>query len=281
MAKRIMAYGLAFLVLIFSVRVNANQTGPGLVWSSYLGGAGFDRGKAVTQDAQGNLLIFGETQSTDFPADHRFGTPGNTHLYVTKMKSDGTIVLWSLLIAGSRGEMAGKIAIDSSGDIYLAGMTSSLDFPVTAGASDTTPKGGMGIFVANIAPDGSALLWSTFVGGTKTGKHYSEVGALLVAPDRQVIMAGKTGTTDFPVTPDAFSTTFKQGTDWWLRGADLFLVKIQADGSLFYAIYYGGTNHAQPAGFALAGEQVYIVGSTQSEDLPVTVGAYDTRYGGG
>lgn len=252
MAKRIMAYGLAFLVLIFSVRVNTNQTGPGLVWSSYLGGAGFDRGKAVTQDSQGNLLIFGETQSADFPADYRFGTSGNTDLYVTKMKSDGTTVLWSLLIGGSWWEMAGKIATDSSGDIYLAGMTSSPDFPVTADAIDATFNGGTDIFVTKFDPGISSLLYSTLLGGSS----WESLRGVAVDELGNLYLVGDTYSADFPVTPDAFSTTFKQGTDWWSFGPDLFVVKIQADGSLFYASYYGGTNADWPAGFALAGEQV-------------------------
>jgi len=153
----------------FRGRSAPDRDGSSLVWGSFLGGSSYDRGDAVTLDPLGNVLVTGRTYSSDFPT-----TPGaydetlNSSVFdvfVTKLDASGSALLWSTFLGGSDEDYGYGIAVDPSLTPVVMGWTGSSDFPTTPGAYDQS-YGVRDAFVAKLDASGSALLWSTFLGGS-------------------------------------------------------------------------------------------------------------------
>jgi hypothetical protein len=190
---------------------------------------------------------------------------------VCKLSADGSTLLYSTFLGGNAYDYVQALAVDSSQQVYVTGTTQSADFPTTPGANDTSYNGGDDVFVCKLSADGSALLYSTFLGG-KFGEFSR---ALAVDSSQQVYVTGEAWSADFPTTPGANDT-------WPNGGGDVFVCKLSADGStLLYSTFLGGNAHE--GGYALAvdnSQQVYVTGTTQSADFPTTPGANDTSYNG-
>lgn len=145
-----------------------------LAYSTYLGGNGSDRAAGIAIDASGNAYVTGGTTSTNFPtaAPLRPSSGGNQDAFVAKLNASGNGLVYSTYLGGSGGmvgspEAGTAIAVDATGAAYVTGATSSADFPVTAGALQTTNLGGGDdAFVAKLNPAGSALVYSTYLGGS-------------------------------------------------------------------------------------------------------------------
>ena len=149
-----------------------NTVGDTLVYSTYLGGGGTDTGRGVATDGSGNAYVTGETASTDFPlSTFRYdGTlSGNSDSFVIKFSSTGTMV-YSTYLGGSSDEVGNGIAVDSAGNAYLTGYTSSSDFPVEVSNlinTSVTFKGGASdTYITKLGPAGTALSYSTYYGGS-------------------------------------------------------------------------------------------------------------------
>ncbi len=149
-----------------------NPTGSALVYSTYLGGSNKDGGVGIAVDSSDNAYITGYTNSTGFPVTPGAfqtvcggGNPGDA--FVTEVNPTGSALVYSTYLGGSNGETGRGIAVDSAGNAYVTGETSSTDFPVTPGAFQTTYGGNMDdAFVSKINPTGSALVYSTYLGGS-------------------------------------------------------------------------------------------------------------------
>jgi len=144
-----------------------NSDGSALIYSTYLGGSGGDGGDGVAVDAAGNAYVTGTTSSTDFPT-----TPGavqttlrGANLFISKLNSTGSALIYSTYLGGTDFDQSRGIAVDSSGDAYVTGFTNSSDFPTTAGAPQTNLHGGYDAFVSKLNSDGTALIYSTYLGG--------------------------------------------------------------------------------------------------------------------
>ncbi|MEQ1646294.1 MAG: SBBP repeat-containing protein, partial [Pyrinomonadaceae bacterium] len=163
------------------------------------------------------------------------------------------------------------IAVDASGNAYVTGETNSPAFPTTAGAFDTTHNGGPDAFAAKLNSTGSALLYSTFIGGTSNEFGY----AIAVDPAGNAFVAGSTESAGFPTTAGAFDTTHN-------GGADAFVTKLNAAGaSPMYSTFIGGS--AFDDCFAMAVDpsgNAVMTGETDSTTYPTTTGAFDTTYNG-
>lgn len=245
----------------FVVKVSATGA---LLWSSYLGGASFDRGRGIAVDGSGNVLVTGITGSTDYPTTGGFDTTlSNTDAFVTKFSTTGSLV-WSSVLGGSNLDNGFAIAVDAAGNAYVAGQTQSSDFPTTGGW-DTTYSGQDG-FVTKVTSAG-ALAWSTFVGGGAAGESVEDVA---VDGSANVLLVGYTPSTDFPTT-GGFDTSYNGGTDG-------FVVKLDTAGALLWSSYLGGTGIDQALRVAVAGNGDALVAgytTSSSASLPVS-GGFDT-----
>jgi hypothetical protein len=248
---------------------------PALFYSTYLGGSSFDSGFGIAVDASGNGYVTGQTNSTNFPTT--MGTfqttlDGSLDAFVAKLDPTGSALVYSTYLGGSSFDSGSGIAVDASGNVYVLGATDSTNFPTTMGAFQTTLDGSFDAFVTKLDPTGSALVYSTYLGGSD-----SECCAGSIAIDAlgNAYVTGSTDSSDFPTTLAAFQTT--------LGGSpDAFVTKLDPTGAaLVYSTYLGGSVREQSFGIALdASGNAYVTGETDSSNFPITTGAFQTTSGG-
>ena len=244
-----------------------------LSYSTYLGGINGDSGSGIAVDANGNAYITGGTASSDFPTTAGAFQPTATgsHAFVTKLNSIGAAV-YSTYLGGSGSEGGSAIAVDAGGNAYVTGATGSSDFPTTAGAFQATIGGSRNAFVTKLDPTGSALVYSTYLGGSgdiNTGS------GIAVDADGNAYLTGWTNSINFPTTQQAFQPAFS-------GGYDVFVTKLDPAGSaLVYSTYVGGTRFDEANGIAVdAGGNAYVTGLTDSTDLPTTPGVFQPTLSG-
>ena len=248
---------------------------PGLLWSTFVGGGGWDTPRAIVVDAQGAATVVGVTSSTGFPTSPgAFDTTynGGGDAFVTRLSPDGSSLVYSTFLDGSGASGAHAVALDSLGGVTVAGYTSSADFPVTPAAFDVSYNGGhLDAFVARLAPDGSRLVYSTFLGGS--GGDTLEGVALDVQGAATV--AGYTDSNDFPTTPGSFDTVHNGRND-------ALVARLSSDGSrLLFSTFLGGAEEDWASAVTVDSRNVTtIVGSTCSAGFPTSPGAFDTTFNG-
>ena len=258
---------------------------PTLVYSSYLGGSSDDLGSAVAIDALGNAYVTGETFSADFPTTSsafQSAKPGDvSNAFVSKLNATGSALVYSTYLGGNDGNgVTGTgIAVDGSGSAYVTGFTNSTDFPTTLGALQSAYGGGASdAFVAKLNPAGSALVYSTYLGGSGADGGFDAHNNIVVDASGNAYVTGTTTSSDFPTTPGAFQTTPGDGFG---RFQDAFVSKLNAAGSaLVYSTYLGATD---TGGFGIAVDasgNAFVAGFTNSADFPTTAGAFQTTSGG-
>lgn len=252
------------------------------VYVSYLGGAGTDRGTAVAADASGAAYVVGTTDSANFPTmNPRQTYAGNTDGFVAKLSPDGASLVYSTYLGGSRQEAMNAIAVDGGGAAYVGGGTLSTDLPVsgtapqTAFASVPDDKGVVeaDAFVSKLSADGSALVYSTYLGGVSGESVFD----LALAPGGALVVVGGTKSTNFPVVGAVVRGVFGGFPE------DGFITRINAAGTAFeYSSFFGGNGWDSAYAVAVDGSgNMYLAGVTASTDLPVTAAAPQRRYGGG
>ena len=242
-----------------------------LVYSTFVGGSTYEVGYGLAVDASGNAYVTGITSSPDFPV-----TPGafdtsysGIDAFVAKLNPTGTALAYATFLGGSSAEQGLAIAVDLAGNVYVAGMTWSTDFPTTPGAPDSSFNGGVDGFVAKLDATGATLMSGTYLGGSGEDDPF----ALAVDASGSVVVAGRTDSGNFPATPGAFDTSFNGWTDG-------FVARLNAAGTLFtYVTFLGGWSIDYVAGVAIdSGGQAVVAGRTDSFDFPATAGAYDPSY---
>jgi hypothetical protein len=248
-----------------------------LSYSSYLGGSGTDRGYAIAVDGSGNAYVTGATQSTNFPTHKPFQgrNNGGSDVFVTKFNSTGSALVYSTYLGGSGYDIAKGIAVDSAGDAFVAGTSQSYDFP-TMNAFQPRYAGGGDAFLTKLNPAGSALLYSTYIGGTD---NQSFGNGVAVDGSGNAYVTGYTNSGGFPTTAGAYQTA--------LSGAqNAFVTKINPSlagaASLVYSTYLGGNGQDQASGIAVdTSGNAYVTGATyESANFPTTAGAYQPTRGG-
>jgi hypothetical protein len=261
---------------------------PVLFYSTYLGGNSDDFGEGIAVDGAGNAYVTGATASTNFPTttgafNTTFGGGAAFDVFVTKLNPLGSAPLIYSTYLGASGDDVGRgIAVDGLGNAYVTGYTGSTNFPTTPGAFKTTFSGGnYDAFVVKLNPTGSALVYSTYLGGG--GDDY----AFGVAVDSvgSAYVTGQTGSTNFPTTPGAFQAAFAGGTDSAATpgGTDAFVTKLNPAGSapLLYSTYLGGSANDFGTGIAVDSQgNAYVAGYTLSTNFPTTPAAFQTIFGG-
>ncbi|MBS5955557.1 MAG: SBBP repeat-containing protein [Clostridiales bacterium] len=278
-------------VLVTGFITKFSTDGGSLIYSTYLGGTRQDIMNGIVVDAQGYAYITGWTSSPDFPV-----TPGvfQTNFFagtafVTKLALDGSSLIYSTFLSGRISTYGQHISVDSLGNAYITGFvlgnlggsltdqcrgiavdtqgcahvvgdTTSIDFPVTPGAFQTTNAGVSNVFVTKFSSDGSSLIYSTYLGGSGTDLGYA------IALDAQdcSYVTGQTASANFPITPGAFQTT----------AGGIFVTKLAVDGdSLIYSTFLGSGG----TGFGIAVDSQgcsYVTG--QGGTIPTTPGAFQT-----
>jgi beta-propeller repeat-containing protein len=268
---------------------------PVLSYSTYLGGANYGYGIAV--DSSGNTYLTGLAAATNFPT-----TPGafqttarsttNASVFVTKLNPAGSALVYSTYLGGSGNpygmdDQGASIAVDAAGNAYVTGWTFSKDFPTTPGAFQTSNRGLENAFVTKLNSDGTALLYSTYLGGTNEGGNIlpgDQGRGIAVDTQGNAYVTGSACSADFPVTPLAFQLSFKGG------GGGLgpfycnaFLSKLNPELlgplSLVYSTYLGGSGGDSGQSIAVDNTgNAYLAGWTGSTDFPVTPGAFQMSF---
>ena len=246
---------------------------PSLQFAFTLGGNQSDTVRAVATDAARNIYAVGETYSTDFPNAAASGAARRAgDAFVVKLNSSGTRILYSVVLSGVGYDSARAIAIDSIGNAYVTGVTTSVDFPVTGQAfqRSSNSAGLEDAFVAKLSPVG-ALLYATFLGGSSSDVGY----AIAIDQSGAAYIAGSTNSVDFPVTGTAPQRAFRGGS------SDCFVAKLAPSGAtLAYSTYLGGENIDVCKGIAVdASGSAFVTGTTLSTGFPVA-GALKPVLGG-
>jgi hypothetical protein len=214
-----------------------NAAGSALIFSTYLGGNNNDIIEGLTLDHVGDLYITGYTISSDYPT-----TPGafqTTHVglqdaFVSKVNASGSGLVWSTYLSGGNDAGYG-IAVDTTGHAYVTGVTESQSFPVTPGSFQPYYHGSGDAFVTKFTPDGSALVYSSLLGGSGTFPQGEDIGtAIAVDGEGYAYVTGSTFSPDFP--------TLSAVQDHHGGLHDAFVTKFRPDGaSVSYSTFLGGT----------------------------------------
>ena len=234
---------------------------PALNFDTYLGGGSFNAIYAMATDASGNVYVTGETSSGSLTTAS-VPARSSRDVFVAKMNSAGTQLLYVVYVGGSSDDSGRGIAVDASGNVYVTGMTASSDFPVTSGAYSNENSGGQDAFVFKLDPTGH-MLYSTYLGGEKDDYGY----AITIDSGGNAYVAGQTSSIAFPTTPGSLQTSNHGGL------ADCFLTKLNpAGGALVYSTFLGGSGMDSCAGVAdQSAGNAYVAGTTYSVDFPTLV----------
>lgn len=276
---------LLFLALAFPL-LHGQSPAVSLEWSTFVGGPPTQYGGSlfdIAMDADGNIVGVGAFESgfpvTPFAYDTTFGGGGSSgggsltgaDAVIFKLSADGSTLLWSTYLGGSRADAANSVKIGPDGSVYISGYTSSYDFPTTPNAfqpshGDST-FGNEDAFIAKLSSDGDSLLYCSFYGGL----GHDRPRGMDLGPDGDLFVTGYTVGGDVPTTPGAFDESFNGAPGF----SDIFVFRADPNsGALEYATFIGGSE--SESGHAIevndAGEAT-ITGEVSSPNFPVTPNA--------
>ena len=243
---------------------------PTLVYSTYLGGSGSEKGSAIAVDSSGNAYIAGLTTGTNFPAiggGFQTASAGDRDAFVTKLSAAG-VLIYSTYLGGTGFDQANGLAIDDSGNAYVTGITASINFP-TSSPYQALNGGGDDAFVTMLNSSGSALVYSTYIGGSDN----DEANGIAVDASGNAYITGETFSFDYPLV-----NAFQPG----LVDDDAFITKLNSSGSaLLYSTYLGGVGIDKARAIAVdSAGSAYVTGYTEAGDFP-TVAAFQASLSGG
>ncbi|MCD9018893.1 DUF7948 domain-containing protein [Parachryseolinea silvisoli] len=286
--------------------IKYDSAGTKFLYATHLGGSGNDSPQSlVVDEVSGDLLVLGISSSDNFPTSaggydktFNFGTEVlngvlNTRdkwdIVITRFSPDGTQLIGSTFLGGTdndglniskaRGgplvvnygdEMRGDIMTDAAGNVYIASVTSSSDFPVPGGFDQSYNGGLSDGVVTKLAPDLSSILWSTYIGGAGTDAAYS----LKFDKAKNIVLGGGTSSADFPATPGAYQATFNGIVDGWIA-------RLSADGSNLMQATFTGTTSFDQVYFVDLNEEgdVFCYGQTAGH-MPVTANVFNNPNSG-
>ncbi|HEU0005710.1 MAG TPA: SBBP repeat-containing protein, partial [Terriglobia bacterium] len=238
-----------------------NPQGTTVLYSTYLGGSADDEGLAITVDGSGQALVAGYTDSTNFPTanPYRATNSGVRDGFVTRLSPTGNTLVYSTYLGGSGSDLAFAIALDGQSNFYVAGSTTSTSFP-TVSPYQASLVALRDAFVAKFNPAGSALLYSTYLGGDADDVAYG----IAVDALGSAYVAGITQSSNFP-TANPMQSSYEGGTD-------VFVTKLTPAGStLAYSTYLGAGFFEDCFSIAVDDQgSAYVAGSTESATFPVT-----------
>ncbi|HEX2173643.1 MAG TPA: SBBP repeat-containing protein, partial [Dehalococcoidia bacterium] len=248
--------------------VKVSPAGDRAIYATYLGGGYWEEVSAIAVDAAGAAYVAGITVSADLPVTAcawQSGPAGYADSFAGKLTPTGGELEYLSYLGGHHNDLALDLAIDGSGAAYIAGQTVSADFPITPEAYRRTLAGSHDVFLTKVAPQGRALTFSTFLGGSGDDRAES----VAIDPIGNAYLTGSTVSGDFPTTVRAIQAGKFPGTD-------VFASVIGSGGSrLLYSTYLGGEGDEVGTALALdSGGDLYLTGQTGSRRFPTTSGAY-------
>ncbi|MFQ5668408.1 MAG: SBBP repeat-containing protein [Candidatus Binatia bacterium] len=269
-----------------------NPDGTALVFCSYFGTSDPEIVRDLAVDAKGDIYLASSHSGGALPQSWfhnalQKAPRGGRDALIAKVTSDGSRVLWATYLGGSKEESGeNSIRVDRTGHAYVLMTTRSTDIPTTPGAYDRTYNGGSDTYVAKLAPDGSRLVYGTYLGASRD--EGTETHELAIDAHGNAYVASLTMSPDFPTTAGVFQTTYGgSGAEDTGRGTnyagDVFVAKISADGArLLASTFVGGRFGEGAEGVAVdsAGD-VYVSGATYSSNFPVTADAFQGSKRGG
>lgn len=245
-----------------------NAAGSALVYSTYLGGSAQDVGQAIAVNSSGNAYVTGYTQSTNFPTAIPFQASNGSSIlsttganaFVTKLNSGGSALVYSTYLGGSAEDLGLGIAVDFSGSAYVTGFAQSRNFP-TSNAFQATMHGVNDAFVTKFNPEGSDLVYSSYLGGISADQGNS----IAVDASDNAYVTGSTASTNFPLV-DPTQTTCGSCSSY----NEAFVAKVNPAGSaLVFSTYLGGGNNSAGAGIGVdSAGNAYVAGRTASPNFP-------------
>ena len=273
---------------VFLVRFNS--AGSALDYTTYVGGSGTEYPSGVAVDNGFNVYVAGTTNSGDFPVTTSAfqsgpGSANTNHVFFSKFDSSGSVNLYSTYLSGTTGaDTTNALAVDSLGKAYIFGITSSSDFPLTAGALQNTFVPTNQFFFSKIDPTASgtgSLLYSTFFGSTNSTGGTVTGGSVAVDSLFNVYLAGGTNIANMPID-NAFLGAPQGGYDVWAAKLKAPVNNTQQYTPI-YETYFGGAGDDIAYGVATDGTNTFITGSTTSAGLtpPTGITAFQAANGGG
>lgn len=263
-----------------------NGTASALVYSTYLGGSGNNSGQAIAVDSGGNAYVTGSTSSTDFPVQSALQSQsgGGSDAFVTELNPSGSAFVFSTYLGGTQNDVAYGLVLDSSDNIYIAGSTQSVDFPVTPNVFQSAYAGGGDGFLTKLGAGGAVIVYSTFIGGSGA----DQANAVALGSTGDAFIVGGTQSSDFPLSDPSQRVLGLSGASNCASAtgaaslcSDAFVVNLNPSGMPVYSTYLGGTgaDFAQAVAVDPAGSP-YVAGSTASTNFPAIVGALQGAYAG-
>jgi fibronectin type 3 domain-containing protein len=257
-----------------AVLFEISKNGTTMLYSTFFGGIGDDRGYKVLVDSSDDVWLAGTTDSFGFPVTvdaYMSAKSGGGDIYLLKLAGNGSTLLYSTFFGGSQEDYLMSITFDSLGNIWGTGATFSSNFPRTLNAYDSSHGGSTDCIVFQFAKNGSTLLYSSYIGGS--GQDFGR--SISVARNNAVWILGDTGTSTFPTTPDAFNATFS-------GVRDAFLLSLAPNGTdLYYSTFLGGSDSEVSPSLGLSPSgRVWIAGETRSTDFPTTEDAFNRTPSG-
>ena len=266
------------------VLLKLSADGSELLASIEFGGSDRDVTSSITLDEQGNVFIIGSTKSQDFPTTSGCfeSEKGGNNLtnseaydaYIMKLSGDFTKILYSTFLGGDASDSGGGIAVDNLGCMIVTGSTGSENFTTTPGCINSIYNGSGGMFISKLNPNGSALIYSTYI---SSNDDKSVWGSEIVLDSKgNACIGGNTYSNTFPTTPGCFQPMNPGGGNHGY--GTLIVVIIDPEGSLLYSTYASGASEDNFGGIAVDSQDNIIVAGYFNDGatmLPTFSSCYD------